>query len=154
MFTSALSWALRRDSFPAGSEVRRLREALGGGETVYTPGLIFQELLQGFRGTRAGAPNAAATEFRSEPSMRRSPSFASATNLSCCRPTGISATSPITRRFGAGAHHDLAPSEPNGGKATTRPIRDKQPLDDVERLASTLCVKAVKASDKRRINQA
>ena len=55
MFTSALSLALRRDSFPAGSEVRRLREALGGGETVYTTGLILQELLHGFRGPRAAA---------------------------------------------------------------------------------------------------
>ena len=31
----------------------RLREALGGGETIHTTGLVLQELLQGFRGPRA-----------------------------------------------------------------------------------------------------
>ena len=53
--TSVWSLALRRDSPPETSEVRRLREALGGGETVYTTGLVLQELLQGCRGPRAGA---------------------------------------------------------------------------------------------------
>ncbi len=53
--TSVWSLALRRDLPPEGHEVRRLREALGGGETVYTTGLILQELLQGFRGPRAAA---------------------------------------------------------------------------------------------------
>ena len=33
----------------------RLREALGGGEMVYTTGLVLQELLQGSRGPRVGA---------------------------------------------------------------------------------------------------
>jgi predicted nucleic acid-binding protein len=33
--------------------VDRLVEALGGGETVYSTGLILQELLQGFAGPRA-----------------------------------------------------------------------------------------------------
>ncbi len=31
----------------------RLREALGGGETIHTTGVVLQELLQGFRGPRA-----------------------------------------------------------------------------------------------------
>ena len=53
--TSVWSLALRRDSPPEGSEVRHLREALGGSETVYTTGLVLQELLQGCRGPRAGA---------------------------------------------------------------------------------------------------
>ena len=49
--TSVWSLALRRDSTPDRSEVRRLREGLVGG-TVYTTGLVLQELLQGFRGPR------------------------------------------------------------------------------------------------------
>ena len=53
--TSVWSLALRRDSPPEGSEVRCLREALGSSETVYTTGLVLQELLQGCRGPRAGA---------------------------------------------------------------------------------------------------
>ena len=50
--TSVWSLALRRDSPPDVSEVRRLRVALLGG-TVYTTGLVLQELLQGFHGPRA-----------------------------------------------------------------------------------------------------
>ena len=53
--TSVWSLALRRDSPPEGHEVRRLRQLLGGGETVYTTGSILQELLQGYRGPRSGA---------------------------------------------------------------------------------------------------
>jgi len=52
--TSVWSLALRRDSPPASSEVLHLREALAGG-TVYTTGLVLQELLQGFQGPRARA---------------------------------------------------------------------------------------------------
>ena len=51
--TSVWSLALRRDSAPEGPEVGRLREALGGGETIHTTGVVLQELLQGFRGPRA-----------------------------------------------------------------------------------------------------
>ncbi len=51
--TSVWSLALRRDTAPEGSEVRCLREALGGGESIYTTGIVLQELLQGFRGPRA-----------------------------------------------------------------------------------------------------
>ena len=53
--TSVWSLALRREAPPEGSEVQRLREALGGSDTVYTTGLVLQELLQGCRGPRAGA---------------------------------------------------------------------------------------------------
>ena len=51
--TSVWFLALRRDSPPEGREVRCPREAPGGGETVYTTGLVLQELLQGYRGPRA-----------------------------------------------------------------------------------------------------
>ena len=53
--TSVWSLALRRDTIPQESEVQRLREALGGGESIYTTGIILQELLQGFQGPRAKA---------------------------------------------------------------------------------------------------
>ena len=53
--TSVWSLALRREAPPEGSEVQRLREALGGSDTVYTTGLVLQELLQGCRGPRTGA---------------------------------------------------------------------------------------------------
>ena len=53
--TSVWSLALRRDTMPKGPEVQRLREALGGGEAIYTTGIVLQELLQGFQGPRAKA---------------------------------------------------------------------------------------------------
>ncbi len=48
------------------------------------------------------ATNAVAMASRSEPSMRCLPNSASATNLSCCRPIGISVISRIGRRFDSG----------------------------------------------------
>ncbi len=51
--TSVWSLALRRDAVPGGFAVWRLRETLGGGESIYTTGIVLQELLQGFRGPRA-----------------------------------------------------------------------------------------------------
>ncbi len=54
--TSVWSLALRRDAPQEGSEVRRLREALAGGETVYTTGLVLQELLQGCLAARVKRP--------------------------------------------------------------------------------------------------
>ena len=51
--TSVWSLALRRDQASAAPEVRSLRDALEGGETVVTTGLVLQELLQGFAGPRA-----------------------------------------------------------------------------------------------------
>ena len=53
--TSVWSLALRRDASPEGPQVRRLREALSGGEAVHTTGIVLQELLQGYRGPRARA---------------------------------------------------------------------------------------------------
>ncbi len=51
--TSVWSLALRRDSVPEISEVERLRDTLSGGESVYTTGIVLQELLQGCRGPKA-----------------------------------------------------------------------------------------------------
>lgn len=47
--TSVWSLALRRNQETEGPEVNRLRDALGGGEAVYTTGVVLQELLQGIQ---------------------------------------------------------------------------------------------------------
>lgn len=52
--TSVWSLALRRDTPSTAPQVRALRRALEGGESVVTTGLVLQELLQGFTGPRAG----------------------------------------------------------------------------------------------------
>jgi predicted nucleic acid-binding protein len=44
---------MRRDETGGQRSVRRLRDALDGGESVFTTGLVLQELLQGFRGPKA-----------------------------------------------------------------------------------------------------
>ena len=51
--TSVWSLALRRDENVDQLIIRRLRDALDGGEGVFTTGLVLQELLQGFRGPKA-----------------------------------------------------------------------------------------------------
>ena len=52
--TSVWSVAFRRDQVePAAPQVHALRDALEGGDTVVTTGLILQELLQGFAGPQA-----------------------------------------------------------------------------------------------------
>lgn len=51
--TSVWSLALRRDSAPEEPEVQRLRDALRGGESIHTAGIVLQELLQGCRGPKA-----------------------------------------------------------------------------------------------------
>ena len=51
--TSVWSLALRRDGSGDQLVVRRLRDALDGGDSVFTTGLVLQELLQGFRGPKA-----------------------------------------------------------------------------------------------------
>jgi predicted nucleic acid-binding protein len=48
--TSVWSLALRRDVTVDEPAVRRLRDALGSREGVFTTGLVLQELLQGFQG--------------------------------------------------------------------------------------------------------
>lgn len=52
--TSVWSLAFRRDSPVGDPEVSRLRDALTDGESVYTTGLVLQELLQGWSGPRDG----------------------------------------------------------------------------------------------------
>lgn len=51
--TSVWSLAFRRDAVVSAPEVLALRQALEGGDTVVTTGVILQELLQGFSGPRA-----------------------------------------------------------------------------------------------------
>ncbi len=51
--TSVWSLAFRRDHASSAPEVRKLRDALEGGETIVINGLVLQELLQGFAGPRA-----------------------------------------------------------------------------------------------------
>jgi predicted nucleic acid-binding protein len=51
--TSVWSLAFRREEASTAPEVRALRHALEGGETIVTTGLVLQELLQGFAGPRA-----------------------------------------------------------------------------------------------------
>jgi predicted nucleic acid-binding protein len=51
--TSVWSLALRRDAPEARPEVNALADALHGGDTIVTTGLVLQELLQGFSGPRA-----------------------------------------------------------------------------------------------------
>jgi hypothetical protein len=50
--TSVWSLALRRDRPADAPEVATLERALAEGELVATTGLVYQELLQGFRGPR------------------------------------------------------------------------------------------------------
>ena len=52
MDTSVWSLALRRDRPADVPEVGALERALAGGDLVVTTGLVYQELLQGFRGPR------------------------------------------------------------------------------------------------------
>ncbi len=51
--TSVWSLALRRDGKQSRPEVLFLARALEEGESVFTTGLILQELLQGFRGPKS-----------------------------------------------------------------------------------------------------
>ena len=51
--TSVWSLALRRDAPPPAPEIRWLEQALQSGESIFTTGLVLQELLQGFTGPKA-----------------------------------------------------------------------------------------------------
>ncbi|MFQ5477999.1 MAG: PIN domain-containing protein [Candidatus Binatia bacterium] len=51
--TSVWSLALRRDQPPADPHVAFLARALGSGDSVFSTGLVLQELLQGFSGPKA-----------------------------------------------------------------------------------------------------
>jgi predicted nucleic acid-binding protein len=50
--TSVWSLPFRRDRPATAPEVRALRNALEGAETIVSTGLVLQELLQGFAGPR------------------------------------------------------------------------------------------------------
>ena len=52
--TSVWSLAFRHDAAERTPEVAALRNALEGGDSVVTTGLVLQELLQGFSGPRDG----------------------------------------------------------------------------------------------------
>lgn len=51
--TSVWSLALRRDAPAAAPEVKTLTRALETGATIFTTGLVLQELLQGFSDAKA-----------------------------------------------------------------------------------------------------
>ncbi|MDA8202494.1 MAG: PIN domain-containing protein [Chloroflexi bacterium] len=51
--TSVWSLAFRRDQVQHEPAVDRLHQALDGSETVFSTGLVLQELLQGFSGPKA-----------------------------------------------------------------------------------------------------
>ncbi len=53
MDTSVWSLAWRRDTAPSAPAVNELRRALEAGDSIYTTGLVLQELLQGFHGPKA-----------------------------------------------------------------------------------------------------
>lgn len=50
--TSIWSLALRRDRRPDNPEVHALARALERGDTLFTTGLVLQEILQGFKGPK------------------------------------------------------------------------------------------------------
>lgn len=51
--TSVWSLAFRRDAPASIPEVAFLAQALAGGDSIFTTGLVLQELLQGFAGAKA-----------------------------------------------------------------------------------------------------
>jgi predicted nucleic acid-binding protein len=53
--TSVWSLALRRDTSGTEPEVHLLKDALMGADIVVTTGLVLQELLQGFSGSKSRA---------------------------------------------------------------------------------------------------
>ena len=87
--TSVWSLALRRDENVDQLFIRRLRDALDGGEGVFTTGLVLQELLQGFR--RPKARDAIIDRFASLPLLipDRTDHVEAAELRNACRRNGI-----------------------------------------------------------------
>jgi hypothetical protein len=87
--TSVWSLALRRDEASDQPIVRRLRDALDGGDGVFTTGLVLQELLQGFRGPNAR--DAIVDRFASLPLLipDRTDHVEAAELRNACRRSGI-----------------------------------------------------------------
>ena len=87
--TSVWSLALRRDEPSDQPIVRRLRDALNGGDGVFTTGLVLQELLQGFQGPKAR--DAIVERFASLPLLipDRTDHVEAAELRNACRRSGI-----------------------------------------------------------------
>jgi predicted nucleic acid-binding protein len=87
--TSVWSLALRRDETSGEPSVGRLRDALDGGEGIFTTGLVLQELLQGFRGPTAR--DAIVDRFASLPLLipDRTDHIAAAESRNACRRGGV-----------------------------------------------------------------
>ena len=51
--TSVWSLAMRRDAPPSRPEIKELSRALEAGDSIYSTGLVLQELLQGFSKPKA-----------------------------------------------------------------------------------------------------
>ena len=87
--TSVWSLALRRDGAESEPEVRFLKDALAGADSIVTTGLILQELLQGFSGPRAA--QAIVERFRALPLIQpdRTDHIAAAEVRNTCRRAGV-----------------------------------------------------------------
>ena len=87
--TSAWSLALRRDTPPDEPVVRRLARALEDGESVFTTGIVFQELLQGVVGPKGR--DAIVERFAALPLLvpDRADHIAAAELRSHCRQRGV-----------------------------------------------------------------
>lgn len=87
--TSVWSLALRRDTVPDLPEILALRDALLGGDTVFTTGIVFQELLQGFTGPKNRT--ALIKRFAAIPFIRpdREDHINAATLSNQCRRSGV-----------------------------------------------------------------
>jgi len=87
--TSVWSLALRRDQAQDEPTVDRLRQALDGGEAVFSTGLVLQELLQGFSGPKAR--DAIIERFTALPLLvpDREDHIAAAEIRNACRRTGV-----------------------------------------------------------------
>jgi predicted nucleic acid-binding protein len=87
--TSVWSLAMRRDSGSELLQVRQLRDALDGSDSVVTTGLVLQELLQGFNGAKAAA--SIVERFQSLPLLQpdRRDHVAAAEIRNECRRNGV-----------------------------------------------------------------
>jgi predicted nucleic acid-binding protein len=87
--TSVWSLAMRRNSGSELLQVRQLRDALDGSDSVVITGLVLQELLQGFNGAKAAA--SIVERFQSLPLLQpdRRDHVAAAEIRNECRRNGV-----------------------------------------------------------------
>ena len=87
--TSVWSLALRRDQPASSREVALLAKALEEGDSVFTTGLVLQELLQGFHGPKAAS--AILSRFSAIPCLvpERDDHVAAAGLRNACRRGGV-----------------------------------------------------------------